>query len=230
MVDSGTVQTLTALRTPALDLTGFVGAVLRFRSYFFFDTLELIAVDYSIDGGANWAPAWENPVGLNHTPTQIVLDLSAQLAGQANAMLAFRFDSRGEPQGNLWQIDDIKLEAFEPQPDPVDLPAPATAPSPADGGSGITLDSTLAWAAGAQTNSHDVYFGSSQPLGPADFQGNQAGTSFDPGALAPGTTYYWRVDEVNAEGSIRGCTWSFDTLAELPEMIHEDGFEDHGGG
>jgi hypothetical protein len=39
------------------------------------------------------------------------------------------------------------------------------------------------------------------------------------------TTYYWRVDEVNDEGSIPGCTWSFTTQGEPPEVIQSSGFE-----
>jgi hypothetical protein len=230
MVDSGTAQTLTTLRTPVLDLSDYDAAVLRFKSYFFFDFFEIIAVDASTDGGSNWSAAWENPIGNNHTPSQLVLDLSAALAGQANVMLRFRFDSDGEPQGNLWQIDDIELEVFGPMPTPGALPGPATAPSPGDGATGVAWNASLTWTGGAQADSHDVYFGTTAPLGPVDFQGNQPGTSFDPGALAPGTTYYWRADQVNAEGSLKGCTWMFTTLSELPEVIHASGFEDGEGG
>jgi hypothetical protein len=36
------------------------------------------------------------------------------------------------------------------------------------------------------------------------------------------------VDELNAEGKLRGCTWSFTTAAELPEAIFSSGFEGSG--
>ena len=230
MVDSGTVTTLTTLRTPVLDLSASEGAVLRFKSYFFFDFFEIIAVDVSVDGGMNWSTAWENPLGTNHTPKQMVLDLSGAIAGQADVMLGFRFDSGGQPQGNLWQIDDIELEVFGPQPSLEDLPEPATAPSPPDGAEDVALDADLGWTAGAQTESYNLYFGTSQSLGPGDFQGSQAGTAFDPGPLAAGTTYHWRVDAVNAEGSLPGCTWSFTTLTDQPEPIFTSGFETGEGG
>jgi hypothetical protein len=42
-------------------------------------------------------------------------------------------------------------------------------------------------------------------------QGNQSGTTFNPGLLNPGTTYYWRVDQVNAQGTMTGDVWSFTT-------------------
>lgn len=42
-----------------------------------------------------------------------------------------------------------------------------------------------------------------QPGNPV-FKGNQTGTTFDPGAMDAGTTYYWRIDEVSASGTTTG--------------------------
>jgi hypothetical protein len=228
MVDNDAANSDTSLRTSVLDLSDAGGAVLRFSSYYFFDELETISVEYSTDGGTNWDEGWRNPVGNIHDPYRIVRDFSPFIAGQANVMLRFRFNSNGVPQGNLWQIDNIQLEVFEPGVAPGDLPGPASSPVPADGAEGLGLDSGLDWTAGAQTDSHDVYFGTSAPLGPGDYRGNQPGTAFDPGPLQTNSTYYWRVDEVNAQGTIRGCTWSFITLGELPEVIFHDDFEVRG--
>jgi len=178
----------------------------------------------STNGGADWTPVWE-VVGEIHDPARIVLDLSASLAGQASAAVRFRYNSKADLQGNLWQIDDVELEVFDTQAQPANLPGPATGPSPGDGASGIALDAALAWGADAQADSHDVYFGTVSSLGPGEFQGNQPNAAFDPGPLTAGATYYWRVDEVNADGSSPGCTWNFTTQAENPEVILSDGFE-----
>jgi hypothetical protein len=225
MVDNNTAVTETLLRTATVDLSGFDAAVLRFSSYFFFDELETISVDVSTDGGANWIEGWRNPDGFIHDPYRIVTDLSAFIAGHPDVRLQFHFNSNGVPQGNLWQLDDIELEVFEVQTAPENLPEPASSPIPVDGASGVGSGASIEWTSGAQTDSHDVFFGTGIPLGPEAFQGNQAGTVYDPGLLAADTTYYWRVDEINAEGSVRGCTWSFTTLGELPELILSDGFE-----
>ena len=228
MVDNNFInQTETSLRTPVVDLSSADAAVLRFSSYFFFDLLESINVEVSTNAGADWTPVWQD-VGEIHDPSRIVLDLSGQIARQASVMLRFRYDTNGVGEGNLWQIDDIQLEVFDTQGQPENLPGPASSPSPGDGASDIGLGADIGWAAGTAADSHDVFFGTASPLGPGDFQGNQPGAAFDPGPLAAGTTYYWRVDEVNAEGSVRGCTWSFTTLAEPSEIIYGDGFEDEG--
>jgi hypothetical protein len=220
MVDNNYARTLTSLRTPVFDLSDYEAAILRFSSYFFFDFFETINVDVSTDGGQSWSNAWQN-LGQNQVPARVVLDLSGWIAGHANVMLRFRYDSQGDPQGNLWQIDDIELEVFGGGPPPADPPGQASNPSPADGASGLGVDSDLSWTAGTSATSHDVYFGTATPLGGADFRGNQAATVFDPGTLAYATTYYWRIDEVNADGTTQGITWSFSTeAAPALESVH----------
>lgn len=87
-------------------------------------------------------------------------------------------------------------------------PEQATSPNPPSGYGNVGTMSTLSWTAGANADSHDVYFGSSSP--PASI-GNQAGTTYDPGEMEPNTTYYWRVDEVNTYGTTTGVEWSFTT-------------------
>jgi len=105
---------------------------------------------------------------------------------------------------------------------PYPPPGPATSPSPADGATGVGPSTALAWTAGAGATSHDVYFGAT-PV-PA-FQGSQSGTTFDPGGLAEGAIYYWRIDEVNPGGTTTGSVWSFTTGAvdTEPPVLHVPG-------
>jgi hypothetical protein len=80
-----------------------------FRSYFQFDELESINVDISTNGGADWTNVWQWQ-GFNPFPTRYVLDLSDSIAGRSDVKVRFRYNTYGDPQGNLWQIDDIELE------------------------------------------------------------------------------------------------------------------------
>ena len=98
----------------------------------------------------------------------------------------------------------------------------ATQPSPADG---ALLDDTwvnLVWAPGISAVSHDVYLSDNladvEAGAESAFQGNQASATFIAGfpgmpypeGLVLGTTYYWRIDEVEADGTkIAGDVWSF---------------------
>jgi hypothetical protein len=94
-------------------------------------------------------------------------------------------------------------------------------PVPADGATDVVRDVTLAWTAAAKAVKHDVYLGTDKqsvstadrqtPLNVLVAQGQQAST-FAPGFLAYGQTYYWRVDEVNDADPTspwKGEVWSF---------------------
>jgi hypothetical protein len=100
----------------------------------------------------------------------------------------------------------------------------AIGPVPADGEMNADTWANLSWSPGELAVSHDVYFGDNFDDVSAGaentFQGNQASTflvvgfpgfSF-PDGLVPGTTYYWRVDEVNdtePNSPWKGDVWSF---------------------
>ncbi len=95
-------------------------------------------------------------------------------------------------------------------------------PAPADKATDVYRDTSLSWMPGAYAQTHNVYLGTrfddvnsadlSNPLGVLVSQGQDANT-FDPGRLQVGTTYYWRVDEVNAPPTsstiYTGAVWSF---------------------
>ena len=100
-------------------------------------------------------------------------------------------------------------------------PGQADDPSPV---TGATVGaSVLSWTAGGAATSHDVYFGTSSP---GTFIGNQAGTTYNPGPLKPGTTYYWRIDEKNAGGTTTGLVWMFTTsTAGGQGDFNGDGYE-----
>jgi len=100
----------------------------------------------------------------------------------------------------------------------------ATNPKPEDGAIYKDHQANLTWTAGFKATSHDVYFGDSfadvKDGTDSTFQGNQFSSSFDvglsdspcPDGLIPGTTYYWRVDEVNhwyQDSPWIGDVWSF---------------------
>ena len=117
----------------------------------------------------------------------------------------------------------------------------AFGPTPDDGGFLMGTWGNLFWVPGGFAVTHDVYAGENfddVSNGTADtFIGNQAGTDIIvgfpgfpfPDGLVPGTTYYWRVDEVNdanADSPWKGDVWSFSVppkTAYLP--VPADGAE-----
>ena len=105
-------------------------------------------------------------------------------------------------------VDHMYFDGAMP---PTEPPAAASNPSPANGATGVPVSTTLSWSAGAGTDTHDVYFGTTSGS-LALVSNDQAGTSYTaPADLDPSTTYYWRVDETNTIGTISGVQWSFMT-------------------
>lgn len=95
-----------------------------------------------------------------------------------------------------------------------------TNPIPANNATGQDINVDVQWTAGAANVTFNVYFGTSQAAVnnattmSAEFKGNQAGTSYDPGALVANTDYFWRIDGVAADTTVtKGDVWTFKTLA-----------------
>jgi len=100
----------------------------------------------------------------------------------------------------------------------------AYGPNPPDGGTHPDTWVSLSWKPGDFAVSHDVYLGENRDDvnngAGGTFRGNQTLTYYVagfpgfayPDGLVPGTTYYWRIDEVNAaepNSPWKGPVWSF---------------------
>ncbi len=111
------------------------------------------------------------------------------------------------------------------------IPVWARKPDPDSGATDVDVDVTLAWRAGREAATHDVYLSTNQQ---AVIDGTVPDTvvteaSHSPSPLELGSTYYWRIDEVNdAEIPItwQGDIWSFSTQ----EYLVVDNFEDYNVG
>ena len=108
---------------------------------------------------------------------------------------------------------------------------------PADGSTpDIQTALPLSWSSGEKASQHDVYFGTdavavdnADTSTPEIYRGRQAANSYTPpeGVEWGGGPYYWRIDEVNTDGTIsRGRVWSF-TVADF---ILIDDFESYDAG
>ncbi|MHC4368992.1 MAG: hypothetical protein ACYSW8_15405, partial [Planctomycetota bacterium] len=93
-----------------------------------------------------------------------------------------------------------------------------------NGGTILETWTSLVWAPGSKAVSHDVYFSDSfddvNDRAEGAFRGNQLPTNLSvgfpgfpyPEGLVPGTTYYWRIDEVSetdSDSPWKGPVWSF---------------------
>ena len=109
-------------------------------------------------------------------------------------------------------------------------------PVPGDTTINVDPNQDLNWSPGTKAEFHDVYFGTSfEDVNNADisstgiYKGRQSETSFEPGPLELGQTYYWRIDEVNDaedDSPWKGHVWSFRVMAwEATEPSPPNGAE-----
>ena len=103
----------------------------------------------------------------------------------------------------------------------------AEVPLPPDNSINIVESRILSWIDDPYAVSYDVFLGTDldaldfATVSSPEYKGRQTATDFIP-ALLPGTTYYWRIDQVNTSNISKGHIWSF-TTADLPTdnlMVH----------
>jgi len=156
----------------------------------------------------------------DHAPTEDSGTITLSAGVQYDIQMDFYENGGGAVAQLEWssasQAREVipQSQLYEPTAPPP--PGQATNPSPSNGATGVSTTADLSWTAGSGATSHDVYFGTDSTPDSGEFQGNQAGTTFDPGTLAYSTTYYWRIDSVNAGGTTTGVVWSFTTESVAP--------------
>ncbi|MCP4257715.1 MAG: LamG domain-containing protein [Planctomycetes bacterium] len=130
-----------------------------------------------------------------------------------------------------WRIDEVEAdETTKHKGDVWSLTIPSKTayfPDPADGAETIELNAILSWTGGFNSKLHNIYFGDNfndvnnasgaLPYGP---------TTYDPGPLKSGKTYYWRVDEFDAVTTHKGQVWSFTTKGAIQSRVPSNGAVD----
>ncbi|MCH7558474.1 MAG: discoidin domain-containing protein, partial [Planctomycetes bacterium] len=108
------------------------------------------------------------------------------------------------------------------------IPVFAREPSPDSGTTNVAVDVTLGFRAGREAAEHNMYLSTDEQ---AVIDGNAPVTtvteaSYGPLSLDLGTTYYWKINEVNeaeTPTTWQGEIWNFTT----PDFFVVDGFEDY---
>ncbi len=137
---------------------------------------------------------------------------TAPAAGAGNVRLYVGAHQGSQPGPNT-TIQATATELVVEQP-----PEAAANPSPPNAAMNIELSGVvLSWTPGDRAETHDIFFGSAQPL--EAIASNHAGATLPlTGTLLSGTVYFWRVDSRNDAGVTPGPEWSFTTGA-VPDTV-----------
>jgi hypothetical protein len=158
------------------------------------------------------------------------------VAGNTYSLIMEYYENTGDTRAELSWSSASTPKQVVPQA-ALSPPIKASSPNPSNGATGTKLSLILQWIAGDYATSHELYFGTDADavanatnVSP-EYKGTIAlgDESYDPGKLAWFTTYYWRIDEVNAvnpDSPWVGNLWSFTT----GDFLLIDDFEDYDAG
>jgi hypothetical protein len=153
--------------------------------------------------------------------------------GNTYSIVMEMYDNSGSATAQLSWESPSTPKQFIPQA-ALSLPVKAGSPYPYNGAAEVKQELILEWRAGDHASSHQVYFDTDEEAvrnantGSSEYKGIRplGSESYDPGQLEWGTTYYWRIDEVNSTNSDSpwtGNIWSFMTA----DFLIVDNFEDY---
>lgn len=108
--------------------------------------------------------------------------------------------------------------------------SPVSDPTPSNGCSGINCEGLVIDWKCDEFETFDLFFGTSSNDLPLIAEDLTSAVYFDLDALAPSTTYYWRVDVKSSDVTVPGDTWNFTTWSSAPDDDDDDDSSGGGGG
>ncbi len=163
--------------------------------------LRDVTVEYSTDG-VEWAVLGDVELARATATAAYTYNTTIDLDGVAARFVRLVVNSGWGAMGQ-YGLSEVRFTY---------LPVLAREPQPTPGTVDVPVGTILDWRAGREAVSHEVLLGTDpEALAVVDVV---TASQYDPGVLDLGTTYYWRIDEVNENASPSvwaGDVWSFST-------------------
>ena len=161
-------------------------------------------------------------------------DQVSNASGGGSQGAATYFPAALEPEKvYYWRVDEFDaVDTYKGKVWSFSTPGAVGSLSPANGATDVEQSLVLEWIAADSATSHELYLGTDKDtLRNADTSSNEykstlslGSESYNTGDLEWDTTYYWRVDEIKADGtSQKGLIWCFTTA----DFLIVDDFESY---
>ncbi|UCD50118.1 MAG: discoidin domain-containing protein, partial [Phycisphaerales bacterium] len=167
--------------------------------------LKDVTIEYSTDG-VDWTVYGDVEFAKGPATPDYAHNTTVDFSGVSAKYIRFNVNSGYGPLG---QFGLSEVRFFY-------KPVQAREPQPASGAEGVALSTMLDWRSGREVVSHELYFGADRAAvadGTA-LVDTLAESRYEVDGLNLGTTYYWKVDEVNDAAvptSWEGAIWNFST-------------------
>jgi hypothetical protein len=183
--------------------------------------LKTVNVEYSTNGGTTWqslnnVPDFTKATGTNGYKANTIVPFGNLVVNAVKLTAASNWSGGISSRCGLSEINFLTIPTY------------ASAPNPQNGATNVPVDTTLYWKAGREAAQHKVYLSTDEAAvasgtAPATTV-SQVSYKLNLQEVAMGSTYYWRIDEVNDAETIstyNGDTWSF----EIQDYLVVDDFE-----
>jgi len=183
-----------------------------------------------LNASLNWTPGFGAKLHTVYLGDSFE-DVNNAAGGSAQGVATYKPASPLEAEKvYYWRVDEFDIaETHKGDIWAFTTPGAMGNPEPANGALDVQILTTLGWTPADAAASSDLYFGTDADAvengttASPEYAGNKAlgSESHDPGKLALGANYYWRVDAVYPDKTVKGLLWSFTTAA----FIAVDDFE-----
>ncbi len=165
-----------------------------------------VTVEYS-ENGTDWTVLGDVEFAQATATSTYTANTAVDFAGVAAKYVRLTVNSGW---GMMGQFGLSEVRFFH-------VPTRAWKPEPANGETGVRVDATLNWHTGREAASHEVYFSTDRQavVDGTALVDTATESSYQPSALDPGQTYYWKINEVNEAEAItswEGDVWEFSTV------------------
>jgi hypothetical protein len=183
--------------------------------------LKDVTIAYSADG-VGWTPldgvrTFEQATGTSDYAANTIVDFGDVAAKKVRIAAASNWGA--SPIFNKYGLSEVRF---------LHIPVAARQPNPESGATDVAIDAALSWTTGREAAEHNVYLSTDEQAvadGTVPAETVSQG-EYSPSSLILGTTYFWRVDEINdadASAVWPGPVWTFTTT----DYVVVDDFESY---